>query len=132
MNGLLHLGHAFSLSKCEFAVGYQRLKGKKCLFPFAFHCTGMPIKASADKLKREIETFGCPPVFPCPIEDSTNENEGQSGKKVASKVAAKSGTETYLWNIMKKDLKIPEAEIPKFCDPHHWLLFFPPQAQVWT
>jgi len=27
----------------QFAVGYQRLKGKRCLFPFAFHCTGMPI-----------------------------------------------------------------------------------------
>lgn len=29
MNGLLHLGHTFSLSKCEFAVRFQRLKGKK-------------------------------------------------------------------------------------------------------
>jgi len=27
----------------QFAVGYQRLNGKRCLFPFAFHCTGMPI-----------------------------------------------------------------------------------------
>jgi len=44
MNGRLHLGHTFSLSKCEFGVGFQRLNGKKCLFPFAFHCTGMPIK----------------------------------------------------------------------------------------
>ena len=44
MNGLLHLGHTFTLLKCEFAVGYQRLMGKKCLYPFAFHCTGMPIK----------------------------------------------------------------------------------------
>ena len=25
-NGKLHLGHTFSLSKCEFAVGYQRLR----------------------------------------------------------------------------------------------------------
>ncbi|XP_011856924.1 PREDICTED: leucine--tRNA ligase, cytoplasmic isoform X3 [Mandrillus leucophaeus] len=47
MNGRLHLGHTFSLSKCEFAVGYQRLKGKCCLFPFGLHCTGMPIKSKA-------------------------------------------------------------------------------------
>ena len=44
MNGRLHLGHTFTISKCEFAVGYQRLTGKKCLFPFGFHVTGMPIK----------------------------------------------------------------------------------------
>ena len=44
MNGLLHLGHTFTLMKCDLAVGHQRLRGKKCLYPFAFHCTGMPIK----------------------------------------------------------------------------------------
>jgi leucyl-tRNA synthetase len=64
MNGHLHLGHTFTLSKAEFAAGYQRLKGKRVLFPFGFHCTGMPIKACADKIKREIEQFGCPPKFP--------------------------------------------------------------------
>jgi leucyl-tRNA synthetase len=46
MNGLLHLGHTFTLMKCDLAVGYQRLKGKKCLYPFGFHCTGMPIKVN--------------------------------------------------------------------------------------
>jgi leucyl-tRNA synthetase len=46
MNGRLHLGHAFTLSKCEFEVSYQRLKGKNALFPFGFHCTGMPIMVS--------------------------------------------------------------------------------------
>ena len=47
MNGRLHLGHVFTISKAEFAVGYRRLKGKRALFPFGFHCTGMPIKVSA-------------------------------------------------------------------------------------
>ncbi len=64
MNGRLHLGHTFTISKAEFAAAYQKLKGKRVLFPFGFHCTGMPIKACADKIKREIETFGNPPVFP--------------------------------------------------------------------
>lgn len=32
--------------------------GKRALFPVAYHCTGMPIKASADKLIREMEMFG--------------------------------------------------------------------------
>lgn len=64
MNGRLHLGHTFSFSKCEFSVGYQRLQGKNCLFPFGFHCTGMPIKACADKLAREIKEYGYPPKFP--------------------------------------------------------------------
>jgi len=39
------------------------------LFPFGFHCTGMPIKAAADKLDRECANFGCPPVFPEPMEE---------------------------------------------------------------
>jgi len=44
MNGSLHLGHAFTISKIEFAAGYQRMLGKRALFPHGFHVTGMPIK----------------------------------------------------------------------------------------
>ena len=44
MNGSLHLGHAFTISKIEFAAGYQRMLGKRVLFPHGFHATGMPIK----------------------------------------------------------------------------------------
>merc|ERR1712146_749578 len=57
MNGWLHLGHAFSMSKAEFAAGYQRLQGKNVLFPFGFHCTGMPIPACALKIEREMKEF---------------------------------------------------------------------------
>jgi leucyl-tRNA synthetase len=31
------------MSKAEFQVRYQRQLGKRVLFPFGFHCTGMPI-----------------------------------------------------------------------------------------
>ena len=55
MNGRLHLGHAFSASKAEFAVGYQRLRGKRVLFPFAFHCTGMPIQVRAARGGRALQ-----------------------------------------------------------------------------
>jgi len=44
MNGSLHLGHAFTISKIEFAAGYERMLGKRALFPHGFHVTGMPIK----------------------------------------------------------------------------------------
>ncbi|KAG9078712.1 cytosolic leucyl tRNA synthetase [Ceratobasidium sp. 370] len=62
MNGSLHLGHAFTISKIEFNSGFQRMLGKRALFPMAFHCTGMPIKAAAEKLVREIELQNLAPV----------------------------------------------------------------------
>ncbi len=55
MNGRLHLGHGFSLSKAEFQSRYQRLQGKNVLFPFGFHCTGMPIAAAAKRVAKEFK-----------------------------------------------------------------------------
>jgi hypothetical protein len=56
----------------EFASAYHRLCGRRVLFPQGFHCTGMPIKACADKLDAEISTYGCPPEFPAeePVENA--------------------------------------------------------------
>ena len=130
MNGRLHLGHTFTISKCEFAVGYQRLTGKKCLFPFGFHVTGMPIKACADKIKKEIEMFGNPPVFP--VEEEVKEEvvekdfipkDKSKGKK--SKAAAKQGSGKYQWQIMKS-LGMKDSDIAQFADTDHWLEYFPP------
>ena len=51
MNGVLHLGHAFSVSKCEFACAFHRLCGKRVLFPQGFHCTGArPVHSRASAL----------------------------------------------------------------------------------
>ncbi|TPP66579.1 Leucyl-tRNA synthetase b [Fasciola gigantica] len=131
MNGRLHLGHTFSLSKCEFSVGYCLLKGKKALWPFGFHCTGTPIRASADKLKRECEVYGCPPVFPSeteiPEEPTEREVIKDPSKSKKSKAAAKTGTNKYQWQIMES-LGIDRTEIAKFIDPNYWLDYFPDKA----
>ncbi|XP_060871804.1 leucine--tRNA ligase, cytoplasmic [Metopolophium dirhodum] len=134
MNGRLHLGHTFSLSKCEFAVRFQRLKGKQVLFPFGFHCTGMPIKACADKLKWEIQTFGCPPRFPddddeeeIEVEINTDIIKDKSkGKK--SKAIAKGSKAKYQWQIMKSLGFEDDEQIRSFEDPLTWLNYFPPLA----
>lgn len=134
MNGRLHLGHTFCLSKCEFAIGYQRLKGKHCLFPFGLHCTGMPIKACADKLKREMELYGNPPQFPEEDEEEEEQKkitdeviikDKSKGKK--SKAVAKSGSSKFQWDIMKS-LGLWDEEIVKFAEAEHWLDYFPPLA----
>ena len=54
-NGHLHIGHAFSLTKAIFRAQYERHQGKNVLFPFAFHCTGMPIQAVRDNKKANSE-----------------------------------------------------------------------------
>ncbi|RZF47906.1 hypothetical protein LSTR_LSTR011882 [Laodelphax striatellus] len=133
MNGRLHLGHTFTLSKCEFAVRYHRLKGKKCQFPFGFHCTGMPIKACADRLKREMELYGCPPKFPIDEEPAVVETpkdeelmkDKAKGKK--SKAMAKTGGAKYQWQIMRS-MGLKDDEIKNFADELYWLDYFPPLA----
>eukprot|EP00752_Nemacystus_decipiens_P004015 g3678.t1 len=139
MNGRLHLGHAYSMSKCEFVVQYQRLKGKNALFPFGFHCTGMPIQAAANKLKSEVEKFGCPPNFETAAEEKRKQEEAakaddkevaveKKGKGGKTKLIAKTGgAEVRQWDIMK--MMVPEDEIANFTDPLKWLEYFPPRGR---
>lgn len=116
MNGYLHLGHAFSMSKTEFAVRYQRQKGKHAIFPFGFHCTGMPIQASANRLKMEIEkgqTRSKQPEAPKPEEPKEEQKKDAKGGK-KGKAAAAPKVEFVpptQYEILLK-LGIPEEEIP--------------------
>lgn len=138
MNGRLHMGHTFSVSKPEFAVGYQRLKGKIALFPFGFHCTGMPIKAAADKIAREVEMFG--PLFegykkPEEIVEEIGEeledlsvNQDPTKKKAKhGKQAAKSTGLNYQFQIMQS-MGVALEEIQRFADPSYWIHYWPPIA----
>jgi len=150
MNGVLHLGHGFTLAKVDFECNYQRLKGKNVLFPFGYHCTGMPICAAADRLKREVAQYGNPPQFPQPAAPAAEEPEAApaveekkddaatpaggaaaaaAAKKKGgkSKVAAKASTQSYQWNILR-EMGVPENEIHLFQDARHWCKHFPPIA----
>ncbi|KAJ6015993.1 Leucine--tRNA ligase cytoplasmic [Penicillium herquei] len=139
MNGTLHAGHAFTASKVEFMAGFARMEGKRALFPLGFHCTGMPIKACADKLRDEVKMFGQnfegykeeeeAAAPPAPTQESKPEVKEQaekfSGKK--SKAAAKTVKMKYQFQIMLA-IGVPLEDIHKFADANHWLDHFPPLA----
>jgi leucyl-tRNA synthetase len=101
----------------------------------------MPIQAAANKLKSEMEMYGIPPQFP--EEDPEIRAKMEKELEEAAKLQAdkdktsstKKGGKTKLvqktgtgivrqWNILKR--MVDEEDIPKFADPKHWLLHFPP------
>jgi len=148
MNGLLHLGHAFSLTKAEFAVGYQRMQGKRCLWPFAFHCTGMPIQAAANVLGRELADTKLTDERDAAA-DSDGDVAGHSAGDAAadkgldvasqdmsakryqsgkSKVAAKKGSAKTQTEVLLS-MGVPGDEVPEFVDPEKWLAYFPSLAR---
>ncbi|CAI9100064.1 OLC1v1036986C1 [Oldenlandia corymbosa var. corymbosa] len=113
------------------------LPGEKFIgnFPFPY-MNGMPIKASADKLTREIDKFGYPPLFPVVIKEENNDDHepdakpeggGKKFKGKKSKAVAKTGRNKFQWEIMQS-YHLTDEKIAKFRDPNHWLEFFPPKA----
>ena len=133
MNGRLHLGHAFSLSKAEFQSRYQRLKGKNVLFPFGFHCTGMPIAAAAKRVAKE---FKDDPDIVKHIkekiekrkeEEKNKEKEGK-GKKEKKDDKEKKAPMTQIEIL--KGLGVADEDLHKFSDPEFWLEYFPPYAKA--
>jgi leucyl-tRNA synthetase len=141
MNGTLHAGHSFSISKIEFMAGVARMQGKRALFPMGFHCTGMPIKACADRLVDEIKRFG--KTFEGYTDEDAAEDKANADAVPAltahhedvTKFTAKKGKAAskvvkmkYQFQIMRA-LGIPVEEIYLFADPAYWLDFFPPICQ---
>jgi leucyl-tRNA synthetase len=136
MNGTLHAGHTFTVSKVEFTAGFARMQGKRTLFPMGFHCTGMPIKACADKLINEIKLFGknfegynedAAPQVEKPAKSTHHEDVTKFTAK-KGKAASKVVKMQYQFQIMRA-IGIPMEDIHLFADPQHWLEFFPPLCQ---
>ena len=134
MNGRLHLGHGFSLSKAEFQSRYQRLLGKNVLFPFGFHCTGMPIAAAAKKVAKEFKED---PDIVKHInekfakrkeEEKKAKEKEQKGKKNEKKDDKDKKAPMTQVEILK-GLGVADEDIHKFSDPEFWLEYFPPYAK---
>ncbi|KAF2460670.1 hypothetical protein BDY21DRAFT_280681 [Lineolata rhizophorae] len=139
VNGTPHLGHAFTISKIEFASRVARAEGKRTLYPQGYHATGMPIKACADKLVHEIEMFGKDfegfseadlveevPI-PAPTQEQTKEDVTKFSNVKKNKAAMKTVKMKYQFQVMMA-LGIPQEEIHKFANAYHWLRHFP---QLW-
>lgn len=137
MNGTLHAGHSFTASKVEFTAGFARMQGKRVLFPLGFHCTGMPIKACADKLREDVRKFGKDferydeeegrseqaVLPPAPTQETKEDITKFTSNK--AKASAKTVKLKYQFQIMLA-LGIPKEEIHKFADANYWLEYFPP------
>eukprot|EP00371_Babesia_bovis_P003168 XP_001611815.1 leucyl-tRNA synthetase [Babesia bovis T2Bo] len=133
MNGRLHIGHAFSMSKAEFQARFQRTQGKAVLWPFGLHCTGMPIMACADKIKNELKEMKSPDLaatVPEAVSTVVPGKEETDCTKFASKktkLLAKTDVKMTQMDIMRH-MGIDDSEIPKFADPQYWLTYFSPLA----
>ena len=61
-----------------------------CIALISIVTAGMPIKASSDKLKRELQEYGYPPQFPAeedvpqPVQQEITIKDKSKGKKVRS------------------------------------------------
>jgi leucyl-tRNA synthetase len=55
MNGFFHLGRSFTFLRADVIARFKRMEGYNTLFPFAFHCTGTPIVAAAQRVAEKEE-----------------------------------------------------------------------------
>ena len=56
MNGPLHLGHAFTSSRCDVYARFKRMQGYNVLFPWSWHLTGEPIAGAAERFRNGDES----------------------------------------------------------------------------
>ena len=103
VNGRLHLGHAYTISKAEFYARFMRLCGYNVLFPFGFHGTGTPIVACANKLKESLLKYDINTVD---INSLPNNDQIK-----------------ILYNM-----NIKREEMINFVDPYYWLIYFPEKS----
>lgn len=106
MNGCLHLGHASTIQNADMQARFYQLCGYNVLFPFGFHGSGMPIVASAQKLKRELEK----------VDIITKEYIATLQQSNQLRILYEMGIDIELF--------------PKFIDPYFWIVYFSEKAKT--
>src|SRR3990172_8126682 len=53
LNGYLHVGHTYTLMRCEALSRFKRMQGYNVLFPQGWHATGTPIDAAAKRVREK-------------------------------------------------------------------------------
>jgi leucyl-tRNA synthetase len=100
-NGLMHLGHAYTVSKADFMTRYHKLIGDNTMFPFGFHGTGMPIVSCAKKLELELKQY--------------HENDYDN-----------LSNDTQIKILL--NMHVSKTDLHKFTDPYFWITYFPQEA----
>lgn len=101
MNGPLHLGHSYTMSKLIFLTRFCKTNGINTLFPFGYHGTGMPIVACAKKLEHDM---------------NKTKPEDYGRLPVTSQIS------------ILKSIGIMDDQLKDFIDPNYWIKYFPEQA----
>lgn len=56
VSGLLHMGHVFSYTQCDFVARYQRMTGKDVFYPMGFDDNGLPTERLVEKTHKKRAT----------------------------------------------------------------------------
>ncbi len=56
VSGLLHMGHVFSYTQCDFIARYQRMKGMDVFYPMGFDDNGLPTERLVEKTHKKRAT----------------------------------------------------------------------------
>lgn len=123
-NGLLHLGHGYTVLRADFVARHKRQMGVNVMFPFGLHGSGMPIGAAAQKLSSELVSDINQSIESLNNDSSQHVKTKFKGSK--TKLAVKSGSNTQAQTLL--DQGIPSEDLEKFCNPDYWLEYFPPRT----
>lgn len=107
IDGLLHLGHAYTILKADIITRYYELHNYNVLLTFPFQVTGLFITSNVNQLKKEM------------MEYNINELNNKNNKKLKEN--------GQIMRLLKMGVNIDI--IKNFTDPNYWIKYFSKKAK---